>query len=222
VDGAGSAYVTGYTASPDFPPSAVPATYGGSEDAFATKLTPAGTRWSTPPTGWKRRGLGEGSRWTGRARPTSLGAPIDQLSHPVALPGKPGYDDAFVTKLQLPAPCNNAVLDRQRGSDIAPSSFVKHYMGSSFTSWTGLERTTLRRSSATSLGRRAKCYRREELLSLSSPTQLNVVTPFDTATGSVPWKFIGPQGMATSTATMAQVAPAFFGYTLAGKFYPWR
>ncbi len=44
VDGAGSAYVTGCTVSTNFPTqSPYQATYqGGNQDAFVTKLTPAG------------------------------------------------------------------------------------------------------------------------------------------------------------------------------------
>ena len=46
VDTAGNAYVTGYTASTDFPttPGAFQTTYGGgNDDAFVTKLNPTGT-----------------------------------------------------------------------------------------------------------------------------------------------------------------------------------
>ena len=45
MDSAGNAYVTGYTASTDFPttPGAFQTTYGGNQDAFVTKLNPTGT-----------------------------------------------------------------------------------------------------------------------------------------------------------------------------------
>jgi len=44
VDSSGSAYVTGLTASSDFPvASALQGTYGGNSDAFVTKLNPAGS-----------------------------------------------------------------------------------------------------------------------------------------------------------------------------------
>ena len=45
VDTAGNAYVTGYTDSTNFPttPGAFQTTYGGGDDAFVTKLNPAGT-----------------------------------------------------------------------------------------------------------------------------------------------------------------------------------
>ena len=45
MDTAGNAYVTGYTASTDFPttPGAFQTTYGGDQDAFVTKLNPTGT-----------------------------------------------------------------------------------------------------------------------------------------------------------------------------------
>ena len=45
VDGAGSAYVTGYTQSSDFPttPGAFDTSYNGSMDAFVVKLNPAGS-----------------------------------------------------------------------------------------------------------------------------------------------------------------------------------
>jgi hypothetical protein len=43
--------------------------------------------------------------------------------------------------------------------------------------------------------------------------QLNVLTPFETASGSVPVEIITEQGTVMTTAMMAQVAPALFGYT---------
>ena len=44
VDSTGNAYVTGYTASPDFPTAnALQATFGGGADVFVTKLNPAGS-----------------------------------------------------------------------------------------------------------------------------------------------------------------------------------
>ena len=45
MDGAGSAYVTGYTASTDFPTTAGAAqtTYAGGVDAFVTKLDATGS-----------------------------------------------------------------------------------------------------------------------------------------------------------------------------------
>jgi uncharacterized protein (TIGR03437 family) len=49
--------------------------------------------------------------------------------------------------------------------------------------------------------------------------QLNVLTTFDAASGSVPVEVVTAQGTATSTAVMAQVAPNLFGYTVANRFY---
>ena len=45
MDGAGSAYVTGYTLSTDFPttPGAFDTSYNGNDDAFVAKLNPAGS-----------------------------------------------------------------------------------------------------------------------------------------------------------------------------------
>ena len=45
VDGAGNAYVTGHTASTDFPTTAgaFDTTYNGGDDAFVTKLNPSGS-----------------------------------------------------------------------------------------------------------------------------------------------------------------------------------
>ena len=228
VDGAGSAYVTGYTASPDFPTqSPYQATYGGSEDAFATKLTPAGNAlvYSTY-LGGSGEDWGEGIAVDGAGSAYVTGS-TQSTNFPTQSPYQgtnQGYDDAFVTKLQLPATLViNAVLDSASGrATIAPSSFVSIY-GSSFTSWTGTWNDYAPNGVLpTSLGGvQVLIDGKNCFVSYASPTQLNVVTPFDTATGSVPVEVIGPQGMATSTATMAQVAPAFFGYTLAGKFYPW-
>jgi uncharacterized protein (TIGR03437 family) len=52
-----------------------------------------------------------------------------------------------------------------------------------------------------------------------SSGQLNVLTPFDTASGSVPVEVSTAQGTATATAVMAPVAPALFGYKVADRFY---
>ncbi|MGO9129962.1 MAG: hypothetical protein ACLQIS_09550 [Bryobacteraceae bacterium] len=51
--------------------------------------------------------------------------------------------------------------------------------------------------------------------------QANVLaTPFDTASGSAPAEIITALGTAMTTAMMARVAPALFGYTLpSGRFY---
>ncbi len=75
MDGAGSAYVTGYTVSTDFPTTAGAAqtTYaGGSVDAFVTKLNADRIRAGLLdlPGRQRRRSAATASPWTPRATPT--------------------------------------------------------------------------------------------------------------------------------------------------------
>ena len=73
MDGAGSAYVTGYTHSTDFPTTsgAVQTTYAGGVDAFVTKLdaTGSGLVYSTY-LGGSELISASASPWTPRAAPT--------------------------------------------------------------------------------------------------------------------------------------------------------
>jgi uncharacterized protein (TIGR03437 family) len=119
-------------------------------------------------------------------------------------------------------PVINAVVDSASGRPIiAPNSFVSIY-GSNFTSWTGdWSGSAPNGVLPTTLGGvQVRINGKDCFVSYASPGQVNVVTPFDTATGSVNVQVVTEQGTVTSTATMAQVAPALFGYTLSsGRFY---
>jgi uncharacterized protein (TIGR03437 family) len=104
---------------------------------------------------------------------------------------------------------------------IAPNSFVSIY-GSNFTSWTGDWSNYVPNGKLpTTLGGvQVLIDGKQCFVSYASPGQLNAVTPPDTASGTVSVEVVTAQGTATSTATMAQVAPALFGYTLSsGRFY---
>jgi len=103
VDGAGSAYVTGLTYSADYP-TATPfdGSYGGSQDAFLTKLSPAGNSlvYSTYLGGSGGDiGLGIAVDGAGSAYVTGYTYSSD---FPTASPfdgSSNGSNDAFVTKL---------------------------------------------------------------------------------------------------------------------------
>jgi uncharacterized protein (TIGR03437 family) len=120
-----------------------------------------------------------------------------------------------------PGPLISAVVDSASYQPtIAPNSFVTIY-GSNFTAatedWSGSIQngnlpTTLGGVQVLIDGK--KCF-----IYFVSPGQLNVVTPLDAASGSVSVEVDTAQGTVTSTAAMAQVAPALFGYTLSGNFY---
>ena len=73
VDGAGNAYVTGYTYSTDFPTTAgaFDTTYNGDRDAFVTKLNAGGAALPTPPS-WAEAAttLATALPWTAAATPT--------------------------------------------------------------------------------------------------------------------------------------------------------
>ena len=105
VDSAGNAYVTGYTASTDFPttPGAFQTTFGGNGDAFVTKLNPTGTAlvYSTYLGGTRGDlGLGIAVDSAGNAYVTGYTASSDFPTTPGAFQTTyGGNQDAFVTKL---------------------------------------------------------------------------------------------------------------------------
>jgi hypothetical protein len=109
VDAAGAAYLTGETASPDFPttPGVVQPSFGGDEDAFVAKLTPDGTAlvYATY-LGGSSFDIGQGIAvdGTGAAYVTgttgSFGGPNNFPTTPGAVqPTFGGLQDAFVAKL---------------------------------------------------------------------------------------------------------------------------
>jgi hypothetical protein len=109
VDAAGSAYVTGYTTSSDFPThSPFQATYQGTQDAFVTKLTPAGSAlvYSTYLGGsaynWGKAIAVDGA---GSAYITGLTTSADFPTQSPYQATRKGSESAFVTKL---TPAGNA------------------------------------------------------------------------------------------------------------------
>ena len=56
-------------------------------------------------------------------------------------------------------------------------------------------------------------------IAFASPTQLNVLVPPNSATGSVPITVTTNHGSAVGTAPMTQIAPAFFAQTVQGTTY---
>jgi uncharacterized protein (TIGR03437 family) len=228
LDAAGSAYVTGFTHSTNFPTqSPYQATYqGGTYDAFVTKLTPAGNAlsYSTYLGGSDDdEGYGIAVDAAGSAYVTGYTASTSfPTQSPYQATFQAGTSDAFVTKLQLPATLAiNAVVDSASGRPtIAPNSFASMY-GAGFTSWTG-DWTSAILNGALPIalgGVEVRIDGRDCFVNYVSSGQLNVLTPFDTASGSVSVEVITAQGTATATAVMEPVAPALFGYTVAGKFY---
>ena len=226
VDGAGSAYVTGFTGSTNFPTqSGYQATGQGNYDAFVTKLAPAGNAliYSTYLGGsGYDAGLGIAVDGAGSAYVTGYTASTNFPTQSPYQATNRGIWDAFVTKLQLPATLAiDAVLDSASGRPaIAPNSFASIY-GSGFTSWTGdwtgaIQNGTL----PTTLGGvEVRIDGKDCFINYVTSGQLNVLTPFDTASGSVSVEVVTAQGTATATAVMAPVAPALFGYTATGRFY---
>jgi uncharacterized protein (TIGR03437 family) len=195
----------------------------GSADVFVTKLTPAGNAlvYSTYLGGVSfDSGYGIAVDGAGSAYVTGY---TYSTNFPTQSPYRATYQggayDAFVTKLQTLA--INAVVDSASGRPIiAPNSFVTIY-GSGFTSWTGdwsgaapngMLPTTLD-------GVQVRIDGKDCFVNYVSSGQLNVLTPFDAASGSVPVEVVTAAGTATSTAVLAPVAPALFGYWVAGRFY---
>jgi len=89
---------------------------------------------------------------------------------------------------------------------IQPGEWASIYgtnLASSTVTWAGDFPQSLGGTSVTIDGRAA-------YLSLVSPGQINLQTPYDTATGSVPVVVTTAGGSATSTVTLAQFGPSFF------------
>jgi len=102
VDSAGAAYVTGNTNSPNFPTQlAYQATIKGSQNAFVTKLTPAGSALSySTYLGGSGDEESNAIAVDGAARPTSRVYPFGRLPTLSAYQPHPqGGTDAFVAKL---------------------------------------------------------------------------------------------------------------------------
>ena len=106
VDGAGSAYVTGYTYSTDFPttPGAFDTSYNGGCDAFVAKLNPAGSglAYATFLGGsGSDYGYGIAVDGAGNAYVTGYTGSTDFPTTPGAFDTSynGGYCDAFVVKL---------------------------------------------------------------------------------------------------------------------------
>jgi uncharacterized protein (TIGR03437 family) len=114
-----------------------------------------------------------------------------------------------------------SVLDSASGRTIiAPNSFASIY-GSGFTSWKGDWTGAIQNGvlPTTLGGVQVRINGKNCFINYVQSDQLNILTPFDTASGSVSVEVITAEGTAAATAVMAPVAPALFGYTLAGRFY---
>jgi hypothetical protein len=112
VDSVGNAYVTGYTASTDFPTQSPeqPANGGPNGDAFVAKLNPAGNAllYSTYLGGDNTdKGMGIAVDTSGDAYVTGLTFSSNFPTHNAMQPTNAGGDDAFVTKL---SPAGNALV----------------------------------------------------------------------------------------------------------------
>ena len=105
---------------------------------------------------------------------------------------------------------------------IAPDSFVSIY-GENFTDMTASWGSAIAdgKTLPTTLGGiRVQINGKDCFIYYVQPTQINVLTPPDTATGPVDVDVTTDHGTATATATMAPVSPAWFTYTLQGQLCP--
>ncbi len=107
VDGAGNAYVVGYTSSADFPPTTGPALNGG-QDAFVTKVNPAAVIVYNRFIGGASAGeIGHGIAVDGAGRAYVTGWTDSSAGFPVTvgpdLTYNGGANDAFVARLSADA-----------------------------------------------------------------------------------------------------------------------
>jgi Beta-propeller repeat len=126
VDGAGSAYVTGYTASTDFPTTAGAAqtSNAGQNDAFVTKLDAAGSALvystylggSDTDAGFGIAVDGAGSAYvTGDTLSTDFPTTLGAFKTTHAHAGGEPTDDAFVAKIEFGVPLPTSVDECKNG-----------------------------------------------------------------------------------------------------------
>jgi uncharacterized protein (TIGR03437 family) len=222
LDGVGSAYVTGVTASADFPTQSPYQPYHGSADVFVTELTPAGNTLtyssclggSGDDYGFAIAVDGAGSVYvTGQTASTNFPT---QSPYQAALQGT---EDAFVAKMSgLSAlPLIGGVLNAASGqAAISPNAWVSIY-GANFVAagfsddWSksivnGNLPTTLDGVSVSVGGNPA-------YVSFVSPGQINVLTP-NVASGNA--------SVTVTTATATTTAPATVtAQPFSPAFFPW-
>jgi uncharacterized protein (TIGR03437 family) len=98
---------------------------------------------------------------------------------------------------------------------IAPNSFITIF-GSGFAAAPEVWSPTT--SLPTVLGgARVKVNGKDAFLSYASPGQLNVLTPPDTASGPVVVQVTTAAGTTSATATMTQITPSWFAYTVGSR-----
>jgi uncharacterized protein (TIGR03437 family) len=222
VDSGGNAYVVGETYSIDFPVTigAFQSTNTAAADqgytAFVAKLNASGTAlmYSTY-LGGSASSEANALAVDGGGNAYVVGS-TSAFDFPVTTGAfqmsDPGYQPAFVTKLDLNAPLpapsitsGGIVPVDSIVNTIQPGEWVSIFgtnLAGSTATWNGDFPTSLGGTSVTINGKSA-------YLSFVSPTQINLQAPTDTATGSVPVVVTTSGGTATSTVTLAQFGPSF-------------
>jgi uncharacterized protein (TIGR03437 family) len=103
---------------------------------------------------------------------------------------------------------------------IAPGSFVSIYGQNLADTTTGWSSAILNGKLPTSLGGvQVLVNGQNAFISYVQPTQVNVLTPPDSAAGPVEVDVITNHGTVVAMGTMAGVSPALFTYALQGRFY---
>ncbi len=220
VDGAGSAYVTGYTRSGNFPTQlACQAAFQGDLDVFVTKLAPAGSAlsYSTYLSGGVAdEGYGIAVDGAGSVYVTgeTFGG-----NFPTQLPYQAtnqGANDAFVTKLTLVA------IDSFSPESVAPGSaaFTLTVNGTNFVTgaqmtWNG---TPLSTSfvSATQL----KASVPADLISSAGTATVTVVNPGDDISGGVDFPIQSGPGLVFFPISPCRLVDTRVGEGKTGAFGP--
>jgi hypothetical protein len=120
--------------------------------------------------------------------------------------GSGAFGDGLIAKINLAPSITSSGVGpvHSRAKTIQPGEWPSIYgtgLASSTTVWTGSYPISLGGTSVTINGSSA-------YLSLVSPTQINFQAPSDTTIGSVPVVVKTANGTATSTVTLAQLAPS--------------
>ncbi len=233
VDAAGDAFVTGFTQSTNLTPAALGAnltaiqpSFGAGTDGYLAELNPAGS--AVPYFTYLGKG---GVSWAGAIGMDAAGH-IYQLfgtnvqGMPVVLPALQanpgGGQDIYLEKIDMsaspPVPVVvNSIKVSGGGTNIAQNTWIEIYgtglapaATAAGITWSNAPDFLSGKMPTTLSGVSVKVNGKPAYVYYVSPTQINVLTPLDTTTGSVPVTVT--TGGTTSTpfnVNMGAVAPSF-------------
>ncbi len=232
LDASGNVYVLGYASSPGLTPlslgnnpGALQAGYGGNKDAFLLELNPAGTAASYfTYIGGSGTDEGRGLALDGSGNLYLVlitGSANMPVVRPALQPTIAGGDEAFLMRVNLSAsPVKiTSVEVAYGGTDIAQNTWIAikgtglapSDLPNGWLDWSNAPEIPQGKLPAQLSNVSVKVNNKAGYINYISPTQVNVLTPLDSTTGSVQVQLT--QGANTSDpfmVNMKALAPAFF------------